>query len=505
MLSFILLGCADPICPSGRIQAPDGSCISNQPPGSDTSISEITDSGNDDDTIAWQTLPENCTANTGDTNPIFQVGALFAQEYVFAEIIDAEVDIDHNALWTVGESGLMAFDVSTPNNPIFTTAVYPDGWDHRFYQLSLGTYPALYASHRDHGIAVYSRADVNAPELTTTIEEPNLGGITVVGDRLYATNHTGALHTYDVSYPLAPEPLNMTTYSGSPWKPLRNGNHLYLADNQKGIVVFSIHDTDAPLYLGHSDAVGGVQDIALSQDGSILYAAVGSRGVEVFSLENPEQPQSLGHHPLHHSAISLDVGGNNLWVTNQQDVVLFDVSTPSLPIIMGTQQTEQWAMTVSATETHAFVGDWGYVRVFVRLDGADSADLDLSTQMLQLPTQSQIRVGVRNFGSLPLELQGATSTTPELKIDVSAAQIAPGELGWIRLTTDSGFINGQVCIASNDPDEPVQTIKVTATGVEGTQLGTLAPDFTLTALDGQTVTLSEQIGNPVVLSYFATW
>jgi peroxiredoxin len=37
------------------------------------------------------------------------------------------------------------------------------------------------------------------------------------------------------------------------------------------------------------------------------------------------------------------------------------------------------------------------------------------------------------------------------------------------------------------------------------KIGSLAPDFTLPALDGRTVTLSSLRGKPVVLSFFASW
>jgi len=39
----------------------------------------------------------------------------------------------------------------------------------------------------------------------------------------------------------------------------------------------------------------------------------------------------------------------------------------------------------------------------------------------------------------------------------------------------------------------------------GPEIGKLAPDFTLTGLDGQEVTLSEFRGKPVLLNFWATW
>ncbi len=42
-------------------------------------------------------------------------------------------------------------------------------------------------------------------------------------------------------------------------------------------------------------------------------------------------------------------------------------------------------------------------------------------------------------------------------------------------------------------------------GCSGLRPGTAAPDFTLTSLAGEHVSLSQFKGRPVVLAYFATW
>jgi len=41
--------------------------------------------------------------------------------------------------------------------------------------------------------------------------------------------------------------------------------------------------------------------------------------------------------------------------------------------------------------------------------------------------------------------------------------------------------------------------------VEGIQVGNLAPDFQLQSLDGQTVSLGNLLGKPVLINFWATW
>ena len=120
MWIFLIMSCAQDDCPPNAIPAPDGSCIINS--NSQTQDTAKADSGEPetDSPLTWQTLAEGCVATTDGIDPISETSALFVQDYVFAEIIDIEVDVNHDALWAVGEGGLMAFDLSEPTSPTYT-------------------------------------------------------------------------------------------------------------------------------------------------------------------------------------------------------------------------------------------------------------------------------------------------------------------------------------------------------------------------------------------------
>ena len=55
------------------------------------------------------------------------------------------------------------------------------------------------------------------------------------------------------------------------------------------------------------------------------------------------------------------------------------------------------------------------------------------------------------------------------------------------------------CSSTPAPDQGTQS------AVEGTQPGNLAPNFQLPNLDGETVSLSDLRGKPVMLNFWATW
>lgn len=73
-------------------------------------------------------------------------------------------------------------------------------------------------------------------------------------------------------------------------------------------------------------------------------------------------------------------------------------------------------------------------------------------------------------------------------------------IGWYVLIVVTAVLGGWWIFLSR---EPVGATSFTMT--EAPFVGHLAPDFTLTSLDGETVTLSDHIGRPVVLNYWATW
>ena len=53
--------------------------------------------------------------------------------------------------------------------------------------------------------------------------------------------------------------------------------------------------------------------------------------------------------------------------------------------------------------------------------------------------------------------------------------------------------------ATPTPTAPVQTVKV------GTRVGDRAPDFQVTTVDGQSVSLADLKGKPFILYFFASW
>lgn len=473
-----------------------------------------TDSDSDTDTdIAWSSLPEACEI-PGDlgVSPLSLVGELVVSGVsgtggggFFIELVDLEVDAERGLVWGVGQGGLIAFDVSKPSEMELLSAYDQDG--SRYYRLELGEDGIVYVTHRDKGLVALDGSDPAEIEKLGSVEAPGLAGMARDGDRLYVVSHGGELVTFSLEDPTEPEEIARTGGLGNAWDLLLAGERAYVADNSLGVGVVDLSDRDAPVVLGAVDPGRGVQDLALDAGSGTLYAAGGGAGVMVLSLDDPDAPELLDTIELEGSVLSVAVGQGRLWAVDQLNVAAFDLSDPRAPRLLGTVETPQWAMHVAAAGERAFVGDWGQLSIWEANPEVEAPDLLVGSGTVVFDEVGEVvEVDLENLGSGTLELTGATVDSAEVEVTVDTVSLEPGEVGRLRIDFAGGELDTLLCLASTDPDEPLQELVLySGSGDGGSTLGSAAPDFVLSGIDGETYQLSEQLGSPVVLVYFATW
>ena len=446
----------------------------------------------------WHQLPASCLPPEElPEDPIQQEESLFAQATLFAEMLDLEIDEENNEAWAVGQGGLMRFSLE----PELQLTEYNDHFGARFYHVALGAEQALYATHREFGLFMFQRSSSIEP--IQVRQYSDLSDMAVTEEHLYITSLSGELLTFSIEDPYTPELLHTTTTLAAPWIPIVSGSHLYVADNTLGLVSFDREIPSSPTFIENNFEGGGLLDLAITEDGQFAYGAAGGTGLSVYRLDEGEITW-LTSIPLNHSLLSVDLKNEKLWATSHQDLVLFDISTPSSPRLINTEKTEQWAMAVAAWQADALVADWGYLSLFSGSTSTLAPDLDLSSEELHIESTGGYRtVVLRNLGNAPLELSGAQSSH-ELWFEQTT--IPPAEsTRMVLYASAENSAQTSICIASNDPDTPQHILNVGSTGIGNSPLGREAPAFSLEALDGNTYTLSEQQGKPVVLIYFATW
>ena len=452
-----------------------------------------------EESLVFVPLPNTCSLGAVGEDPLTEIGHLFVQDYVFAELLDITYDPEEELLWSVGQGGLMVFDVSDPTTPEFMTSYSPLGWHERAYHLVLDSSERIFLTHRNHGWLSY---DIRNPLQASAGEFTELvgaSGMAFTQDILYVATHFGSVYSYDVSG-VFPQLLDVASGLGNPWRMTLGEDFLYVADNTQGLVVI---DSLSPNTLSIEAQVlgsGGLQDVVWTEE--FVYGAAGGLGIDIFDVSIPEDPKWIGNIPTSYPAIELALDNTVLWVATQQDVIAIDISNPYAPQTVNTEQTRQWAMAIDAQEGFSFVADWGYLSILDLQNNISGGDLHLSTTQLYIEENDSVNIAIRNVGTDSIQLHGGTSSNPNITMEVSSLEVEVGDTQWLSVRKDTSE-GSRICLSSSDPDVPQEYIHVV--GPEEYPIGSRAPSFELTALDGTLYRLQELVGSYVVLVYFATW
>jgi len=488
MLLLLLAACnADPApCAEGFVRDEDGNCAMDE---------------GDDTATDWITLPADCSAPSDlGEDPVTLTDSVLPGEHGgLYEMVD--IELSGGLAYAVGQGGLVILD-PTPG----AAAVLGSGVSDRFHRVEPIEDGYVALTHRDRGLTIVDVSDPTQPELVAMVGGSGWEGMAYADGRLYVTVRNEGVRVFDVTDPASPQSVGDGAGLSAPWelsKP-RNG-WIYAADNTLGVVPIDISDPDAPVVGEPVDLGSAVLHVTV--DGDHLYASAGGAGVVVFDLADPARPAPIVTLPTGGSVVMTAVADGLLYAADHTGLVAWDVSDPSAPVPVGREETPQFALGVAAAEDVAWIADWTALEGWAVHRDAGSPEADLSSMSLLLAAEGGTKeVEVANLGGGDLHLLGATTSDDRLVVEASTDTLAPGEIGTLRLTfaSDGDALDATVCLATDDPDGPLVTLDV-ATGSDDPYVGLPAPDFALPGVDGETYRLSEQLGHPVMLVYFATW
>ena len=494
-------------------------CTSDSVDDTGESQTDGSDTENNPDTpveTTWLTPPEGCTAPTDlPTDPLVRTAEANSgggQGSNRRHMINIEIDPVLKRAYTCGTPGFEVYDLSGDvpqllgdlRGKLEHLAIINQDY---VVGTSKGRGGRDSTELRGEGLYVY---DVSNPSNVTEANYrsyADASGLAYEEPYLYMVSHDGKLRVFDFTSPTSPQLVGEISGLGNPWELVVEGTRAYVGDNSLGVIAIDISQPSAPAILNTVAARGGVQDIVVAN--GHLFAAVGSAGVQVYSLENPDLPVSVSTTSLGGAVISVSVSGNHLWTTDQQSVSVTDISDPANPVQLAVEDTPSWAMHVAGEDGGAYVADWQKLARYA-LDASKIApDADTSTSALYfVGTTDRGTMTVTNRGSSELVISGMEIADSRFSISVDKLTVAPGDTMQVKLdyANDGADLESTLCIASNDPDEPIQEITLASSSAGSSVLiGEMAPNFNLPDLDGNYLELARQIGKPVVLSYFATW
>ena len=474
--------------------APTGDSDPTEP--TDSPVDSPVDSG---EPVSWTVLEGECTEPEGlGADPLAPLGSLKLSQEVpgqswFVELIDLEVDGDR--IYGAGQGGVTVYDISDPENPT-NPGHYPPEDDNqgRFHRVEVVGEHLVAATHRERFLDVIDFTDPADPQTVYTYNGYGLEGMAFIDGRLYVTQRGGSLLIVDTE---RWSHVEKTGFGENTWELASDGSDwLYAADNA-GLLPISLADPDEPALQDTVD-IGGVVHAVV--DGDWIYAAQGSLGVAVLDRSDPSAPELVGRIPVSGSAVQLSAGDGVLWIADHEGLATWDVSDPTAPSPTGHEVSEQFALSVAHVGDVGWLGDWNILSSWQLQPG--SPELDIERSEIEL-SSGQTTTAFRNWGASTLTLTGVDAVDG-LTIEASTLSLEPGEEGQLRFTWTGGDLDQPICLASDDADEPLRQLVVLA-GDNPSKLGEPAIDFTLPDLDGNDHTLSDHLGQPVVLAYFATW
>lgn len=494
LLLLTLLACDDPPlarCAAGFVRGDNDACV-HESAAPDSAAPEI----------EWINPPEGCAApaNLGEDALVLTDSLSPGDMMSLYEMLD--VELDGTRAYVIGQGGLLLVD-AIPGQ----VSVVGEGVGDRFHRLEQIGNGFLALTHRERGLSIVDVRNEQQPPEVARLGQKGWEGLSFANDRLYVSARDEGVYAIDVSNPQAPLEVGFGAGLSAPWELSDpHGNWIYAADNTLGVVPIDLSDPDNPAVGAAVDLGAAILHVTVS--GDWLYASAGGAGIMVLSLADPAKPEWVLTLETNGSAVMTAVAENLLYAVDHVGLAVWDVTSPASPLPLGRDLSPQYALGVAAADDVAWVTDWTAFEAWSIDRTARSPDVILSSSSVLFPVRGATReLTLQNLGGGDLELSGATVSDPRLTVYASTDRIAPGESGLVQIvfTNDEGSeLDATLCLATNDADGPLLSVPL-ATGSDDAYIGEPAPDFVLTSLDGEVVRLSEQIGHPVMLVYFATW
>lgn len=401
-------------------------------------------------------------------------------------------------VFATGQGGLFVFDPY----PVRLRSIYHPRPDQRFEALAVLDQVRVVVHHPDDGLVLVDVTDPDVPVAVWSTPHERVSALAEWEGRLLVTTWDGSLEVWE--FPVGGEPSRVGMVSGlvSPRAVWGQSEEAWVADAILGPVPVDLQVPEAPV-LGDPWSVGqGSLDVASL--GRVVYLAAGADGVIVVDATGPEPVVSTTL-PVTGSAVSVAVSldGATLWATDTARVYAYDLADPATPRAITARITDQFPLSAFGNGDLAWVADWEALDAWRLQDrvGRPIADAPVAAGKIE---SDAAWITVRNLGSVPLTLAGATVDVEGASVWASAGTVGPGQTVDLEVQLPAGTTSATACVATDDPHLPALNY-VLSTDSAGYPVGEASLPFSLPDTEGRQHDLAMQLPRPVFLAFFATW
>ena len=196
------------------------------------------------------------------------------------------------------DTGLLVFDLADPRNPVLLSS-YEAGFLGSATVVVRDTLTFLTTGAVGTGLHIINYADPSSPELIGTYGIRNCRVVAVDENILY-TSPLGSLHVVDISEPDSPSLLGICDEVRyfSPRAMVPQGDYLYVADNNRDLIVFDVSDPTNPLHVEtFRTPSSGSKNLYIVDDTIFLADSYGLMMLHTPYGEPPAQPVSFDIKP----------------------------------------------------------------------------------------------------------------------------------------------------------------------------------------------------------------
>lgn len=284
---------------------------------------------------------------------------LLDESNLFTDIVSDIAIVNGLAYVAARTAGLQIVNISNPQALVNVGELDTPGWAN-------GVAVAdgyAYVADSGEGLRIVNVSNPASPvEVASVPSILNTFDVAVSGSYAYVTESNNGLYVYDVSDPTSPTLVGyLGSWSGDPVGDMRDitvvGDYAYITEYDKGLRVVDISDPAHPATVDAMGiAVGAYYKLAVA--GNYVYLG-NQMELGILDVSNPADIKLIGSLEMPGESCAVAARGSTAYVaTWTTGLYMVDVADPANPVLIGAYQETADAIDLAVSGNHALVAEW---------------------------------------------------------------------------------------------------------------------------------------------------
>lgn len=299
-------------------------------------------------TIILLSIPKDAPSETEETLSITKVGYIDTG----GDTCDVEVVDGIAYVSDMRANALKIINVSIPSNPVLLSSYEVSG----NHQLAVKG-DIVYITDHDQGLVLLNVTNASHPVFISRYSDSGeINDIYLMDGTAYVIDQDDGLEIVDISDPTNLTKLGSFNYGsvGYHTDVIVQDNIAYLADQDKGLYIVDVTDPTNILELFHYEGSGmGWMDIY----NDFLYIP-NQQNLLLFNISNPESPDLLQEVNIDGNPFVITIKDDIACVsTSNEGIKILDLSTPLFPNVIGSFYDEGMSFGTYIVNDYVYVAD----------------------------------------------------------------------------------------------------------------------------------------------------